>query len=229
MATTLGVIRVVVHVLLAVLLLVSISFAIAAILTTGWQTFTDSGTQEIHQHGLWFDYTYAKPHVSGKTDYEWQWRYKFGQAVEGDEDHRWKPYQYNTLILLSVATLLAFISLVLSYLAPFSVPVAIILIVLIIFPVILAAAAVIQFFTIAVLPEYNHVYSDTRRINVDVSYSFYLGVVAAAGYALALLAGIAAAIIDITMSKRGERPSIRETYFRVSTKSTRQQRTNTSV
>jgi len=229
MVSALGVIRIVLHVLVAVILVASISIAISSILTTAWQTFTDTGSNEIHQHGLWFDYTYAKPHVAGKGDFEWQWRYKFGQAVEGDEDHRWKPYQYNTLILLSVATLLAFISLLVSYMAPYFVAVAIIFICISVFPVILATVAVILFFTTAALPEYNHVYVD-RRIQMEVGYSFYLAVVAAAGYALALLTAIGAGIIDILMSRRGERPSLHDTYFRVSTKTTtRQQRHNTAV
>jgi len=229
MVSALGVVRIVCHVLVVVLLVASISIALAAILTTGWQTFTDSGTNEIHQHGLWFDYTYAKQHVAGKEEKEWQWRYKFGQAVEGDDDHRWRPYQYNALILICVATLLAFISLLLSYMAPYFVPVAIIWIIVTIFPVVLAAVGVILFFTEASLPVNNHVNID-RRINIDISYSFYLAVVATAGYALALLTAIGAGIIDILMARRGERPSLRDTYFRVSTKTTRTTRqNNTSV
>jgi len=222
----------VLHVLVAVLLITSISLTISAIMTTGWQTFTDGGTNEIHQHGLWFDYTYAKQHVAGKTDFEWHWKYKFGQSVHGDEGHQWEPYQYNTLILLAVSVLLGFVALILSYLAPFFVPVAIIFIVISVFPVVLTTIGVIVFFTTAALPDHNHVYLDGgRRIQLDISYSFYLAVVAAAGFALTLLAAIGAGVIDILMTKRGERVSLRDTYFRVSTKSSssRQQHTNTSV
>jgi len=228
MVSALGAFRVVLHVLVALILLVSISLAFSAIMTTGWQVFADTGTDEIHQHGLWFDYTYAKTHAAGTTGPEWQWRRKFGDSVKGDEEHRWKPYQYGTLILLSVATLFALIALPLSYMAPFFVSVAVTFVVVLVFPLVLGAAAVIWFFTTASLPENNHVNTE-YRIHVDVSYSFYLAAGAAAGYALALLVGIGAAIIDILMAKRGERPSFRESYFRVSTKNTRQQQYNTSV
>lgn len=219
MASPLSILRLILHVAAVVTLILSIAFALSAILTTGWQTYYDSGTQEIHQHGLWFDYTYTKHHVSGKTEPDWSWKYKFGSAVDGDEQHRWQPYQYNTLILLCVAAFLGFISVVVSYMAPYFITMAVVWLFVSIWPAFLSLAGVVLFFTTAALPNHNHIFTD-RRLDLDINYSFYFAVVATVGFAVALALAIGAAIVNVILLRRGERPSIRETYMKVSSRST---------
>jgi len=228
MASALSVLRLVLHIFAALVLTVSLALCVSSVLTTAWQTYYDSGTQEIHQHGLWYDYTYAKRHMAGKTEADWHWRYKFGQSVEGDEDHRWKSYQYNSLILFCAAAFLSFVSAIMSYMAPYFVSVALVWAFITIWPPFLSLAGVIVFFTTAMTPEYNHVFTD-RRLELEIGYSFHLAIAATIMFYIALATVIGAAILDCVLLRRGERPSLRETYLKVSTKSSQNESTSLEV
>jgi len=216
----LNIARIVVHVLATLVTLIAIGLTAAALLSSGWQIMTEPGTGEIHQHGLWLDYNRVKPHVAGApaahaapldsnhpdADHQWQWifNYKYGKAVDGDEIHRAKDYQENALILLSVALCLAIIGALMSYCAGLRYWFGIGWAVSLFFASVLGAAALIQFYITAMLPNNRYVYTD-RKIEQVMGYSFWWAVGGVIGFALAMIKSIVCVALFILAGTRGEK------------------------
>jgi len=209
----LRVVRIIVHILAILTTLIAIGFTAGAILTTGWQIMTEPGSGEVHQHGLWLDYNRVHPHVAGASHgpniddpngWQWIFKYKFGDAVKGDEVHRAEPYQENTLILLAVSMGFAVIGAFLSYCAGLKVFIGIIWAVCMLISVILSAAGLILFYVAAMQPMHRYVSTD-RKIEQVIGYSFWYGVVGAVGFALAMLESIVCIILLILSGRRGEK------------------------
>lgn len=200
--------RTIVHVLAILVTLVSVGLVASAIMSSGWQIMTESGSGEVHQHGLWLDYNLVRPHVasSGHIDdhsrYQWVFNYKFGQAVKGDESHRAQPYQEITLILLSVGMIFAIIGCLISYCIGFKSFIGIGWAVFMFLATIISAAAVIQFFITANYPEHRFVHTD-RKIEQVIGYSFWRAVVGTIGFALAMIMSVICVVLVILGNRYG--------------------------
>jgi len=209
----LNVIRVVLQVVATLVLLAAIGFVIAGILTTGWQTYTEPGTGERHQHGLWLDFTLVKMHTAGSGDQlQWTWKYKFGDAVKGDEVHKAQPFQVNTLILLVVGTFLAIIALMFSFCSSCFAFASIGWALSTLFAGILSTAGIILFYVTAMLPEHRYVYTD-RKIEQVIGYSFWISVIGTAGYGVAMLLSVVVAILTFIAARTGHKPA--KTYPKI--------------
>uniref|UniRef100_A0A914Y8M3 Uncharacterized protein n=1 Tax=Panagrolaimus superbus TaxID=310955 RepID=A0A914Y8M3_9BILA len=68
----------------SILLLVAVSFSIAAIATPSWQTVYLAEFQSEHEHGLWMDCTITRRYSQGFINYHQHCTYKFENAYFPD-------------------------------------------------------------------------------------------------------------------------------------------------
>jgi len=187
--------RIIVQVIGIVILVISIGFLCGAILTTAWQTVYDPGTGEIHQHGLWLDYNLAREHTASSTNgLQWTFKYKFGDAVIGDEVHRAQDYQINCLILQCVGILLAIFGLFISYCACCSIAAGILWSILNFIATLICAVGLIIFYIKCMDPGQRYVNTD-RKLEQIIGYSFYYGVIGMVGFAITTVFSISSVVL----------------------------------
>jgi len=188
--------RIIIHAITTITLLVAIVLMTTAVNTTGWQTFTDPDG-EIHQHGLWLDYTYQVQHLagSGGNQKNWVFKYKFGSSVDGDELHRAQEYQINTLVLLCVATLLGIVGLGLSYCGFGWVIPGVAWCCASFIASSLCAAGLTLFYLATMEPKQRYVNTEKGKVEQTVSYSFYLAVYSTILFAVSTVLALVCTIL----------------------------------